>query len=94
MAGFLVDTAKVREELMKVEPKPLIPLGAWWDLLVKVNVVIPVFFFIWWIAYWEWWRGWDAGLHTYYTWPGLAILIIGGLMIYYVTGKVIERAKG
>jgi len=93
MAGFLVDTVKVRMELMKVEPKPLIPLGSWWDWLVRINVVIPVIFFIWWIAYWEWIRGWDAGLHTYYTWPGIAILIIGGLMIYYVTGRVIERVK-
>jgi len=90
--GFLTDTASIRAELMKVEPRPLIPLGSWWDFLVRINIVIPVIFFLWWIGYWEWWRGWDAGLHTYYTFPGLVVLVIGFIAIYYVAGKVIERA--
>jgi len=90
--GFLTDTASIRAELMKVEPRPLIPLGSWWDFLVRINIIIPVIFFLWWIGYWEWWRGWDAGLHTYYTFPGLVILVIGFIAIYYVAGKVIERA--
>ncbi|MDM7274502.1 MAG: sodium-dependent transporter [Thermoprotei archaeon] len=94
IVGFLTNTETVRRELMAVEPKPLIPLGSWWNFLVKINVVIPIIFFIWWIAYWEWMRGWDAGLHTYYTFPGVLILIVGGIILYYVAGKVLERAGG
>lgn len=94
IVGFFVDTESIRRMINEVEPKPLIPLGSWWNILVKVNVVIPVIFFIWWIAYWEWYKGWGAGLHTYYTFPGIIILIIGGIILYYVASKTIDMLTG
>lgn len=94
IVGFLTDTESVRRAIVSVEPKPLVPLGSWWNALVKINAVVPVLFFLWWIAYREWYLGWGSGLHTYYTFPGLLILAIGAAMIYYTSSKIIERLGG
>lgn len=91
ITSYFTDVVKVRRGLMDMDIKPLIRLGRWWDYLVKINVVIPLVFFSWWIVYWEWIRGWDAGAHTYYTFPGMLILIIGGVILYYITSKSIEK---
>ncbi|MCX8196048.1 MAG: hypothetical protein N3F67_03095 [Acidilobaceae archaeon] len=90
-AGFPAD-AEARKELMEVEPRPFISLGRWWNILVK-NVIIPFVFFVWWIVYWDWYKGWDAGLH-YYTFPGLLILAIGGVVLYIVASRTIDKVAG
>lgn len=91
ITSYFTDVAKVRHGLMDMDIKPFIRLGRWWDYIVKLNIVIPALFFGWWIVYWEWIRGWGSGAHTYYTFPGMLILIIGGAIIYYITSKSIEK---
>ncbi len=91
IASFFTDAAKVRRGLMDMDIKPFVRLGRWWDVLVRVNIVIPIIFFVWWIAYCEWIRGWDQGLHTFYTYPGMVILVVGGLVMYYIVSKSIEK---
>lgn len=91
ITSVFTDVTKVREKLMNtMDIKPFIRLGKWWDYLVKFNLVIPIIFFFWWIAYWEWMRGWDAGLHTYYTFPGMLILLAGGIVMYFIVSKTVE----
>ncbi|MCX8185002.1 MAG: sodium-dependent transporter [Sulfolobales archaeon] len=91
ITSYFADISKVREKLMDIEIKPFIKLGKWWDIMVKVNIVIPPLFFIWWIVYGEWIRGWGAGLHTYYTFPGMVILIIGGAIMYFIVSASIDK---
>ncbi len=94
ITAFLTSAAEVRRGLMDMDIKPLVRLGRWWDVLVKVNIVVPAIFFAWWIAYREWIEGWGAGLHTYYTYPGMVILVVGGLIMYYIVSKSIEKHVG
>jgi len=90
ITSYFTDAARVRQGLMDMDIKPFVRLGKWWDYLVKVNIVVPILFFVWWIVYGEWIQGWGLGLHTYYTFPGMVILIIGGIIMYYLISKSIE----
>ncbi len=94
IVGYLGNTEEFRKALNDINPPPLFRVGKWWNALVKFNIIIPLIFFVWWIAYWEWIRGWDAGLHTYYTFPGMLILIVGGIMLYVFVSKTIDRVVG
>jgi len=90
ITSYFTDIAKVRQSVMDMDIRPFVRLGKWWDYLVRVNLVIPIIFFVWWIVYGEWIRGWGVGLHTYYTFPGMVILIIGGIIMYFLISKAIE----
>lgn len=94
ITSYFTDITKVRQGLMDMDIKPFIRLGKWWDYLVKLNIVIPALFFGWWIIYWEWIRGWDSGLYTYYTYPGMLVLVVGAVIIYYISSKAIEKQVG
>ncbi|MEM2413915.1 MAG: sodium-dependent transporter [Sulfolobales archaeon] len=94
ITSYFTDAAKIRKGLADMDIKPFIKLGSWWDVMLKVNIVIPILFFAWWIVYGEWIRGWGAGLHTYYTFPGMIILIIGGFIMYFIVAKSIEKQVG
>jgi len=91
ITAYFTNPAKIRQGIMDMDIKPLIKLGKWWDYLIKALIVVPFIFIIWWLAYWEWIRGWDAGLHTYFTFPGIFILIINGIIIYFVASKVVDK---
>ncbi|MEM4914293.1 MAG: hypothetical protein QW579_08875 [Desulfurococcaceae archaeon] len=91
ITSYLTGVSRIREKLMDMDIKPFIRLGKWWDVLIKANITIPLIFFAWWIVYGEWIRGWGAGLHTYYTYPGMLILLIGGVTMYFVVSRAIEK---
>jgi len=91
IVGFWTNPARVREKLADMDIKPFVKLGKWWDILVRVNIAIPIVFFAWWIVYWEWMRGWDSGLHTYYTFPGFLILVVVGVILWFVVNKAIDK---
>ncbi|MCS7098800.1 MAG: sodium-dependent transporter, partial [Sulfolobales archaeon] len=91
ITSYFTDISKVGERATDMDVRPFVKLGKWWEYLVKVNIVIPILFFAWWIIYGEWIRGWGAGLHTYYTFPGMVILVLGGIVMYFIVSKSIEK---
>ncbi|HIH71861.1 MAG: Transporter [Thermococcales archaeon 44_46] len=94
IVAYWHNAREVREKINSVEPKPLIRLGSWWDIELKLLPIIAAVFFFWWIGYKEWMQGWGAGLHAYYTFPGFLMLIIGGAIIYWSVNRVLNYMTG